>query len=373
MSIKDIHDLRIEDLLYREPVTTDAARIHGLLAGKRVLVTGAAGSIGSEIARQALRHEPASLVAFDVDETGVHNIVAELQRLQGPRTEVVPYVGDVRNPLTLERLFAAHRPAGGLPRRRLQARADDGVVPRRGGQEQRLRHLHAGRSGAAHEAERFVIISTDKAVNPTSVHGRHQAPGRDASARSLSDRRNGTRFVAVRFGNVLGSRGSVVPIFQDQIARGRPVTVTHPDMERYFMTIPEAVQPGLPGRRHGRGRRDVRPGHGRAGADPDLAEDLMRLNGLEPYDDIPIVFTGLRPGEKLFEELLTAEEGTTSTSHAKVFVARNNSKFEAAELEAVLAAMRAAAVEGDEAIRAFLREHVPFYAGTPVGQRAIDR
>ena len=362
VSVKDIHDLRIVDLLYREPVPTDEARIHGLLAGKRVLVTGAAGSIGSEIARQALLHEPASLAAFDIDETGVHNIVAELRRLQGPRTEVVPYVGDVRNPLTLERLFAAHRPQVVFHAAAYKHVPMMESFPAEALETNVFGTYTLAGVALAHKVERFVNISTDKAVNPTSVMG---ASKRLAEMICTTfNRLNGTRYVSVRFGNVLGSRGSVVPTFLDQIRQGGPLTVTHPDMQRYFMTIPESVNLVFQAAAMGEGGEVFVLDMGEPVRILKLAEDLVRLNGMEPYDDIPIVITGLRPGEKLFEELLTAEEGTTSTSHAKVFVARNNSKFEAAELEAVLAAMRAATVEGDEAVRAFLREHVPFYAGT---------
>ncbi len=362
VSVKDIHDLRIEDLLYREPVATDAARIHGLLAGKRVLVTGAAGSIGSEIARQALRHGPAALVAFDIDETGVHGIEAELRRQQGPGTEVVPYVGDVRNPLTLERLFAAHRPQVVFHAAAYKHVPMMESFPAEALETNVFGTYTLAGVALAHEAERFVNISTDKAVNPTSVMG---ASKRLAEMISTTfNRLNGTRFVSVRFGNVLGSRGSVVPTFLDQIRQGGPLTVTHPDMQRYFMTIPESVHLVFQAAAMGEGGEVFVLDMGEPVRILKLAEDLVRLNGMEPYDDIPIIITGLRPGEKLFEELLTAEEGTTSTSHAQVFVARNNSKFEAAELETVLAAMRAAAMEGDEAIRAFLREHVPFYAGS---------
>ncbi|MBP7865751.1 MAG: polysaccharide biosynthesis protein [Acidobacteria bacterium] len=361
VSVRDLHDLNIEDLLYREPVETDATAIRGFLAGKRVLVTGAAGSIGSEITRQLLRHGPAAVIVFDVDETGVYDRLAELNRLRPPELAVHPFVGDVRKPRSVDAVFRAHRPqvvfhaAAYKHVPMMEAFPEEALETNAGG-------THTlGRAALVHGVERFVNISTDKAVNPTSVMG---ASKRLAEAVcSTLNALDGTRFVSVRFGNVLASRGSVVPLFLDQIRRGGPVTVTHPEMSRYFMTIPEAVNLVFQAAAMGAGGEVFVLDMGEPVKILKLAEDLIRLNGMEPREDIPIAFTGLRPGEKLFEELLTAEEGTVSTSHAKVFVARQPSRFSGAELEAMLREMADAVAGGAEAIRAFLAKNVPFYRG----------
>lgn len=359
VSVRDLHDLRIEDLLYREAVNTDAAAIAAFLEGRRVLVTGAAGSIGSEVVRQAIGFRPAELVLFDMDETGVHNMLAEARRLAPAGVAVHPFVGDVRSARSLAAVFAAHRPevvfhaAAYKHVPMMEAFPGEAL-------ETNVAGTHAlGQAALAHGVERFVNISTDKAVNPTSVMGASKRLAEMVC--STLNAAAGTRFISVRFGNVLGSRGSVVPMFLEQIRRGGPVTVTHPEMRRYFMTIPEAVNLVFQAAAMGRGGEVFVLDMGEPVRILKLAEDLIRLNGMEPYADIPVECVGLRPGEKLFEELLTAEEGTTATAHAKVFVARNASGFEAAALAPLLGELHDAAAGGNGAVRTFLAKYVPFY------------
>ena len=316
----------LHQLLKRPPVNLDTPEAQRFLAGKRVLVTGAGGSIGSEICRQTLRFLPARLILLEQSEGALFEVDQELrQRWLG--ADLAPYIADITDKRRLSRIFTAER-----PQVIFHCAAHKHVPMMELNPGEAIKNNIFGTrivADAASEcgAGAFVMVSTDKAVNPTSVMG---ATKRFAelyiqslnSVEAPAARTDGlrTRFVAVRFGNVLGSSGSVVPIFARQIAAGGPVTVTHPDMRRYFMTNPEASQLVLQAGAIGQGGEIFVLDMGKPVKILDLAEEMIRLSGKRPHDDIPIEFTGMRPGEKLFEELATSDEETCPTSHAKIRV-----------------------------------------------------
>lgn len=360
VSIGDLREVDLEDLLRREPVRLNLDEIAGYLVGKGVLVTGAGGSIGSELVRQVLRFGPREVILVGHGENTLFTLSQELARRE-PRPPFRMVIADVRERGDLEPVFRL-----GRPHVVFHAAAHKHVPLMEENPAAAVRNNVVGTANLVelalvHGVERFVNVSTDKAVNPTSVMGATKRVAEYLVQRAAGRAAPGQVFVSVRFGNVLGSRGSVVPTFREQIRRREPVTVTHPEMKRYFMTIPEAAQLVLQA-----------GGLGENGAvyvldmgDPvrivDLAEELIRLSGLEPGVDIPIVFTGLRPGEKLFEEILTAEEGTVASRHEKIFVARG-APPPAGEFEARLADLLAAADAEDGAgIRAALQRLVPTY------------
>ena len=311
-----MREVKVDDLLAREPVQLDAARVHSLVTGKTVLVTGAAGSIGSELCRQLAAHEPERLILYDRHENGVFVLEMELQA-RFPRVPLVPVLGTVLLEDQLRTVFAAHRPDlvfhaaayKHLPmaERNVLETIRNNVIGTR----------NVAQAAIEHGAQEFVLVSTDKAVLPTSIMGATKRAA-EMIVQELGNR--GCRFVAVRFGNVLGSSGSVVPLFREQIARGGPVTVTDPEVTRYFMTIPEAVQLILQAASLGRGGEIFILDMGQPVRILDLARQMIRLSGFEPDEDIPISFIGLRPGEKLHEELMTAEEEVAATQHDRIKV-----------------------------------------------------
>jgi len=359
LSVKDLQDLRIEDLLSREPVRVDVSSVRQLIQGKTVLVSGGAGSIGSEIVRQALGYEPAQLVVMDIDESEIYDLAARLAHRVPAGTRLVPFVGDVRNAATLGRLFDLHPPGVVFHAAAYKHVPLMEQFPREALETNVLGTYRLARLARERGVEKFIYISTDKAVNPTSVMGASKRLGElVCSSLNLP---GGTVFVSVRFGNVLGSRGSVVPLFIEQIRRGGPVTVTHPDIRRYFMSIPESVTLVFQAAAMGRAGEVLVLDMGQPLRILKLAEDLIRLNGMAPYTDIPIVFTGVRPGEKLFEELLTAEEGTTATTHEKIYVARNSSSASEDGVRRMLEELPALLDTDRPDIPAFLHRHVPYY------------
>ncbi len=370
--LQQLRDVQIEDLLRRAPIQTDTAQVAALLRGKRVLVTGAGGSIGSELCRQILRCSPASLILLGHGENSIFDIHNELKiedsRLKtnpadlqssifNLQSHLQPVIADIRFPERLAAVFAEHRPeivfhaAAHKHVPLMEDNAVDAVLNNILGTQRVVE------ASIAAGVERFVLISTDKAVNPTNVMGVTKRIAEllvEAAARQT-----GCSYVAVRFGNVLGSRGSVVPFFQRQIAAGGPVTVTHPDVRRYFMTIPEAVQLVLQAAALGHGGEVFVLDMGQPVRIVDLARDLIRLSGLEPEHDIEIRFTGLRPGEKLFEELFAADEEYGRTRHEKIFVAQNGRQD---LLEPEVARLIEAAYRGDTAaLEASFRILVPAY------------
>ena len=336
VKLSQLRDVRIDDLLRRAPVQTDTAQVQALLAGKRVLVTGAGGSIGSELCRQILRCRPASLVLLGHGENSIFEIHNELKiensrlqvgssganaqpaalNLQSSILNLQPVIADIRFPDRLAAVFAEHRPEvvfHAAAHKHVPLMEDNIADAISNNVLGTLRMVEAS---VAAGVDRFVLISTDKAVNPSSIMGATKRVAELIVQRA--SRHTGRAFVAVRFGNVLGSRGSVVPYFQKQIAAGGPVTVTHPEVKRYFMTIPEAVQLVLQAATMGRGGEVFVLDMGEPVRIVDLARDLIRLSGLEPERDIEVTFTGLRPGEKLHEELFAAAEDYDRTEHEKI-------------------------------------------------------
>ncbi len=323
-SVKDlprlIHPVDIEDLLYRDEITTDESNVSCELRGRTVLVTGAAGSIGRGITRRLLQFEVGRLILVDSAETPLHDLELELAR-DHPGREITFVLGDVRSRTRLGVVFDRHRPdyvfhaAAYKHVPVIEQNPCEGILTNVWGT------INTARQAIRTGAVKFVMISTDKAVNPTGVMGATKRIA-ELCVRSLSGNSSGTRFIVTRFGNVLGSNGSVIPIFREQIAAGGPVTVTHPDMTRYFMTIPEACRLVLQATAMGSGGEIFVFDMGRQVRIDDLARRMILLSGFVPGDDIAVEYTGLRPGEKLYEELLTDAEATEATVDRKIRIAR---------------------------------------------------
>lgn len=367
VSIKALRDVNYEDLLGRSPVQLDMEEIMGCLTGKSVLVTGCGGSIGAELCRQILHFEPQTLILLDANESNLFHIELELRnKLHGDRCRAV--LGRVQDENLMTSVFQKYRPqvvfhaaaykhVPMLEKNPWEA-VFNNIIGSRVIMEMALRH----------ETERFVLVSTDKAVRPTSVMGASkrvtelflQAFGQGAA----------TRFMAVRFGNVIGSSGSVIPVFRNQIEQGGPVTVTHPEVRRFFMTIPEAAQLILQAGAMGLGGEVFILKMGTPVKIVDMARDLIRLSGREPDTDVKITFTGLRDGEKLYEELITVGEGIVPTKHEKIMVLRADShallstspQEPSHSLDAQLKELYAAADRFDApAIKKKMRDIVPEY------------
>jgi FlaA1/EpsC-like NDP-sugar epimerase len=319
VNLSRIRKVAIEDLLGREPVTLDEAAIDSVVKHRTVLVTGAGGSIGAELCRQVCRFSPRALLLLEHSENNLFHIERELRR-QYPSLLIHALLADIRDVPRMDALFRAHKPNVVF-----HAAAHKHVPMMEANPGEAIKNNVLGTKSLAelsdaHSVGEFVMISTDKAVNPTSVMGVSKRAA-EIFIQALSQRSK-TRFVAVRFGNVLGSAGSVVPIFEEQIARGGPVTITDPEMQRYFMTIPEACQLVLQAGSMGRGGEIFVLDMGEPIKIMDLARDLIELSGLRVGEDIEIEVTGARPGEKLFEELSLAEEGAERTRHPKVYIGR---------------------------------------------------
>ena len=353
VGITRIRDVGIEDLLRRQPIKLDTDSIQGYLTGKRVMVTGAGGSIGSELVRQICRFAPGELILFGHGENSIYQLERELDR-DKPNIVYHSIIGAVQNIVRLEDVFRRYRPDVvfhtaahkhvPLMERNPEEAVFNNIIGSRNLVNLSLKH------GVSH----FVNVSTDKAVNPTSVMGASKRIV-ELIVENASKRANdGQVFVSVRFGNVLGSRGSAIPVFKDQIRSGGPVTVTHPDMVRYFMTIPEASQLVLQASSQGKNGEIYILDMGEPVRVLDLVRDLIRLSGFEPDVDIPITFTGVRPGEKLFEELMTEDEKENRTDHEKIFVARSSSASTEAIDRLVNALTEAAMRSEGETIRRLL-------------------
>ena len=354
--VPQIRDVEINDLLRREPVQLNSEAISKLIEQRTVMVTGAGGSIGSEICRQILKFQPKKLLLVEQAENSLFFIEQELLRSH-PQAAVVPCIADITDADRIRQVFSAHRPDIVF-----HAAAHKHVPMMEHNPGEAIKNNVLGTRQLADLAEafgvhEFVMISTDKAVNPTSVMGvsKHLA---ERYIHALSEVAK-TKFVVVRFGNVLASNGSVVPIFQEQIRRGGPITVTHPDIERYFMTIPEASQLVLQAAAMGKGGEIFVLDMGESVRIVDLARDLIRLSGLQP-DDVEIVFTGLRPGEKLYEELYFDEEAMLPTPHPKVFVAYHR-PFQLAPVQEATQALAELLHREPDVLKAKLKELVPEY------------
>lgn len=319
-SSTQLREVQIGDLLRRDPVETDLASVAALATGETVLITGAGGSIGSELCRQLGRLAPSRLVLVGHGENSIFDINHEL-RQSFPDVEIVPVIADVRDRNRMMKVMARFRPHAVF-----HAAAHKHVPLMEDNLIEAITNNVTGTRNAvdaalASDVERFVLVSTDKAVRPTSVMGATKRLAEQIVQHAAM--RHSRNFVAVRFGNVLGSRGSVVPLFMRQIRAGGPVTITHPEMQRFFMTIPEAVQLVLQAGALGRGGEVFVLDMGEPIRIVDLATDLIRLSGLEPGHDIRIQFTGIRPGERLYEEMFFSAEHVLPTDHPKVLRARN--------------------------------------------------
>jgi FlaA1/EpsC-like NDP-sugar epimerase len=364
VNLSRIREVAIEDLLGREQVQLDEDELNASIRGAVVMVTGAGGSIGSELCRQVCRYAPARLVLVERFENALFEIHRELIAAY-PDLAIDPQIGDVTDARRMTQVFGDARPsivfhaAAHKHVPMMECNPGEAVKNNVGGT--RLVAELSDRLGV----DRFVLISTDKAVNPTSVMGATKRVA-EIYTQALA-LRSQTRFVTVRFGNVLGSNGSVIPIFKQQIAAGGPVTVTHPDMQRYFMTIPEASQLVLQAGAMGHGGEIFILDMGEPVKIVDLARDLITLSGFRPDEDIEIKFNGVRPGEKLFEQLATDAEHADKTKHPKIFIGRIASPTWP-EVTRGLDALLALVDGGDGGqIRRALRGLVPEYTGAPDG------
>ncbi len=319
VSVSKLRKVEVEDLLGRDPVNVDIEAIMGYVKNKVILVTGGGGSIGSELCRQIASHEPKQLIIFDIYENNAYEIQQELKR-NFPKLNLEVLIGSVRNTSRINHVFKTYRPDIVY-----HAAAHKHVPLMETSPNEAIKNnvfgtLKTVKAADQYGTKRFVMISTDKAVNPTNVMG--------ATKRICEmiiqtyDKRSKTEFVAVRFGNVLGSNGSVIPLFKNQISKGGPVTVTHPEIIRYFMTISEAVSLVLQAGAYAKGGEIFVLDMGEPVKILDLAENLIHLSGYKPYEDIDIEFTGLRPGEKLFEEILMDEEGLLETENKLIHIGK---------------------------------------------------
>lgn len=360
VSINQLRDVDIEDLLRREPIKTDIAAVEKFLRGKRILITGGGGSIGSELCRQILRCQPEEIILLGHGENSIFEIYHELKPLLPTGTLLTPIIADIRFPRRINKIFQRHRPHivfHTAAHKHVPLMEDNPSEAVTNNVQGTLHVLSASKNA---DVEQFVMVSTDKAVNPTSIMGSTKRVAELLVHRAA--RETGRPYVTVRFGNVLGSRGSVILTFKKQIAKGGPVTVTHPEMKRYFMTIPEAVQLLLQATVLGEGGEVFMLDMGEPVKIEDLARDLIELSGLEVGQDIEIRYTGTRPGEKLFEELFVEGEIYHRTKHEQVFIASNASSFVPPDLEEHVQKLVDSAEYGNrESILAYLHALVPEY------------
>lgn len=354
---KKIRKVQIEDLLGREPISLDINRIIDYVAGRTVLVTGGGGTIGSELCRQIAEHDPKRLVIFDIYENNAYDIQNELRR-KYPELDLVTLIGSVRDSKRLESVFKTYRPDivyHAAAHKHVPLMEDS---PNEAIKNNVFGTLKTAQCADKYGAKKFVLISTDKAVNPTNIMG--------ASKRMCEmiiqsyNKRSETEFVAVRFGNVLGSNGSVIPLFKKQIEAGGPVTVTDPDIIRYFMTIPEAVTLVLQAGASAKGGEIFVLDMGKPVKILTLAENLIRLSGFTPHKDIKIEFIGLRPGEKLYEEMLMAEEGIRETENELIYIG-HPIELDEEKFFASLDRLQKAMYDDSADIRGIVSDIVPTY------------
>ena len=357
VNVSRLRDVEVEDLLGREPIRVDLDSILGYVQNKVVLVTGGGGSIGSELCRQVAMHKPAQLIIFDIYENNAYDIQQELKE-KYPGLNLVVLIGSVRNTNRINAVFETYHPDivyHAAAHKHVPLMEDS---PNEAVKNNVFGTWKTAMAAAQNNAKKFVMISTDKAVNPTNIMG--------ASKRICEmiiqtfNRHYDTEFVAVRFGNVLGSNGSVIPLFKRQIAAGGPVTVTHPEIIRYFMTIPEAVSLVLQAGAYAKGGEIFVLDMGEPVKILDLAKNLIRLSGYKVEEDIKIVFTGLRPGEKLYEELLMEEEGLQDTENKLIHIGRPI-ELDERQFFVQLKRLEDASKSECNDIRPLIREIVPTY------------
>jgi len=420
INLRRLEDISIEDLVGRQSVMVDYRAIREFIKGKSVLVTGAGGSIGSEIVVQVSTFEPAKVILFDIDETELHNMSLKIQRHFPHLLDAISLVtGDIRDETRIREVFEIYHPHIVFHAAAYKHVPMMEYNPKEAVKVNIFGSYILARAAKNYGVEKFIMISTDKAVRPTSImgatkriaeyvckaynsseqltvngEGERIVDSRQYAVDSLktskqetvnseikkvdskqyavssrqkedTDKGWGTKFVSVRFGNVLGSRGSVLPLFLEQLKYGGPLTVTHKEMRRYFMTIPEAVSLVLQASMMGNGGEVFVLDMGDPVKIVDIAEELIRIHGMKPYQDIDIQFTGLRPGEKLYEEILTAEEGTDASIHEKVFISRNSDEYSLEEIETMLAKfeslIREHMPDSEERVKALLKNYVKMY------------
>lgn len=357
VSVSKLREVQIEDLLGRDPIEINTDEICGYVTDKVVLVTGGGGSIGSELCRQIASHNPKQLIIFDIYENNAYDIQQELIG-KYPKLDLVVLIGSVRNTARVEGVFEKYKPDIVY-----HAAAHKHVPLMETSPHEAIKNNVFGTYKVASAADkfgtkRFVLISTDKAVNPTNIMG--------ASKRICEmivqdfNRKSNTEYVAVRFGNVLGSNGSVIPLFKKQIERGGPVLVTHPDIIRYFMTIPEAVSLILQAGAYAKGGEIFVLDMGQPVKIDDLARNLIKLSGYRVGEDIKIEYTGLRPGEKMYEELLMSEEGLTKTTNKLIYIGQPI-VFDHDQFAEQLERLGAASLRDETDVRSIVKELVPTY------------
>ncbi len=364
VTVKAIRDVAYCDLLGREIINLEEERISGYLENSKVLVTGAGGSIGSELCRQICRFRPESVILFERAESSLYEIDLELRK-NFPYVKIISVLGDIRDRIQLSHAFSDYRHQVVFHAAAYKHVPIMELQPWKAVKNNILGTRNMILISSKFSVERFVFVSTDKAVRPANIMG---ASKRVAELLTQCQNGNGisnTSFMTVRFGNVVGSVGSVVPLFRKQIEKGGPVTVTHPDVTRYFMTIPEACQLILQAGAMGEGGEIFFLDMGTPIKIDDMARDLIRLSGFEPGVDIKIEYTGLRPGEKLYEELITEGEGILPTSHEKIMVLKGKT-CDPTFLDGKIDELRSLAHQQDsEGIRSLLKEIVPEYNPTP--------
>lgn len=357
VNVSKLREVQIEDLLGREPIEVNVDEIIGYVRGKVVLVTGGGGSIGSELCRQIAMHEPKKLVILDIYENSVYEIQQELRR-KYPKLDMAVLIASVRNTPRINEIFKVHRPDivyHAAAHKHVPLMEDS---PNEAIKNNVFGTLKVATAADKYGTKRFVLISTDKAVNPTNIMG--------ASKRICEmiiqnlNRKSRTEYVAVRFGNVLGSNGSVIPLFKKQIEQGGPVTVTSPDIIRYFMTIPEAVSLVLQAGAYAKGGEIFILDMGEPMKILDLATNLIKLSGYRVGEDIKIEFTGLRPGEKMYEELLMNEEGLQETANKMIYIGQPIA-YDAEVFEEQLERLRQCSLDEESDIRGMVKEIVPTY------------
>jgi len=390
LNLKSLEDISVEDLIGRQAVAIDYSVIGEFLRDKTVLITGAGGSIGSELVMQVCAFRPGRVVLFDIDDTDLHTMTLRIKKHYPHLLDKASFIiGDVKDEQRVWEVFQEFR-----PQVIFHAAAFKHVPMMEHNPKEAVKVNIFGtyilaKIALDFKVERFIMISTDKAVRPTSVMGAtkriaehicqamnsgnreserfNPAEGWKIANSERQSAESGTKFISVRFGNVLGSRGSVIPLFLEQLKDGGPLTVTHKDMVRFFMTIPEAVSLILQASTMGEGGEVFVLDMGEPVKVVELAEELITIQGLRPYKDIDIEFTGVRPGEKIFEEILTAEEGTVASKHEKVFVARNGVKYSLPEIEEILGEFSNLISESKgndiKSVKELLRKYVRHYEG----------
>lgn len=364
INLKNLEEIRIEDLIGRQAVEVNYNEMQEFLQDKVILVTGAGGSIGSEIVKQVCAFNPRKVILFDIDETALHNMQLKLRKDFLYLIERIHFItGDARDEDRVSEVLEAFSPEIVFHAAAYKHVPMMEYNPKEAVKVNIFGTYLLAKASVGCGVKKFIMISTDKAVRPTSIMG---ATKRMAEYICKAFNCVNTEFISVRFGNVLGSRGSVLPLFLDQLKDGGPLTVTHKEMQRYFMTIPEAVSLVLQASVLGKFGEVLVLDMGEPVKIVDLAEELIRIHGLEPYKDIDIEFVGLRPGEKLFEEILTAEEGTVASKHNKIFISKNSTRYSREDIEKILeefgALLRKSPMEDSMGMRDLLKRYITHYS-----------